>query len=91
MRAGAGKWIPAVAASAHERALSVGIRKWFNWYVLSVILARISLFAADFIPALSQPLLALANLKWAFFFHAHLRFIRAPGWKTALLGWRFHF
>jgi hypothetical protein len=68
MRIGVGRWFPALAAAAQEKALSVSINKWFNWYVLSFVVARVAMYATNVVPGLGQPLLALASLKWAFFF-----------------------
>jgi hypothetical protein len=56
---------------AMNAALAAGgqpMRTWFLLYAVAMGTASIAQSAAYLIPGLSQPLLALAGLKWAFFF-----------------------
>ena len=77
MRLGAGPVNPDLTHSARAMALSQPIRIWFWLYVLSAILAIVALWVAAIVPGLSQPLLALAGLKWAFFLiFAYASFVR---------------
>jgi len=68
IRLGTGPWRQVVARESQKIALSVGIYKWFSWYLLAFFVAEVALVMIRFVPPLSQPLLALAYLKWAFFF-----------------------
>lgn len=68
MRWGAGPQLDYVAQSARTLALQYSMKKWFRLYVLAYCVALAATFFAWRIPGLVQPLLALAALKWAFFF-----------------------
>lgn len=68
MRWGAGRQFAGPAKAARDLALHHGMAKWFKLYLLAFAVASLALMAAPKVPALAQPLLALAGFKWAFFF-----------------------
>jgi len=80
MRVGAGPWRPEVAALA----LNVAHRyettnRWFYLYGAAWLVATTAQSVSLIVPELSQPLVALAKVKWAFFFIlAYVTFVR-PG------------
>lgn len=77
MRAGAGPPTAQASESARRVALSLPVERWFWLYCQSSIIAFAALFVAALAPGLSQPLLALAALKWAFFLmFAYASFVR---------------
>jgi hypothetical protein len=67
MRLGAGRRMPLCVSLAHQTALLYPIRSFFRLYALAFAVAFAAEAAAWIVNGLSQPLLALANLKWAFF------------------------
>lgn len=80
MRWGVGRQQYDLSQSARALALQYGMRKWFGLYVLTYCAAFIAGFLAWRVPALTQPLLALAALKWAFFFMVtYAAFVRPLG------------
>lgn len=91
MRLGAGGWRPQDGELARSIASSHSIFSWFRLWVLASIAALIAQTAGLAIPGLSQPLLILANLKWAFFWMlAYATFVR-PGGGGHYFLWAFLF
>lgn len=68
MRHGAGPLHPATPAVARATALQYPVSTWFRWYLMALVVGIVANSFSYQINALAQPLLALANLKWAFFF-----------------------
>lgn len=68
MRYGAGRRHPATPAMARATALRYTVSIWFRWYLVALVVGAVAQGLAYQISALTQPLLALASLKWAFFF-----------------------
>lgn len=68
MRVGARRWRPRVAQLARDVALRYDTKRWFYLYAAAFLVASMAQSVAWVVPGLSQPLLAIANLKWAFFF-----------------------
>jgi hypothetical protein len=66
IRLGMGPIISLSASTLH--ASKQNVEKWFTLYVGSVFIAFVSAQAANMLPALTQPLLALSGLQWAFFY-----------------------
>ena len=74
------EWRSCYGAPARQTALSQPARKWFGVYVAAFLAAFLMQAAAGLAPGWSQVLLALANLKWAFFFMlAYVTFVRGRG------------
>lgn len=67
IRLGARRQDARLSIIAQELAQRYGIRRWFNLYLIALGLSTAALAARDYVPAMAQPLLALAGLKWAFF------------------------
>jgi hypothetical protein len=67
IRLGMGAYRSRDADVARSIASSWPTERWFWLYAASWLVASMSQSAAWIVPGLSQPLLALANLKWAFF------------------------
>ena len=67
MRFGAGGPLAAEIRLAHHTIHQHSGLTWFALYLVVSLLAMASLSLALYVPGLSQPLLALANLKWAAF------------------------
>jgi hypothetical protein len=66
--------------------LTHNTRTWFKLYALAWIGASAVLLLARYVPGLSQPLLAAAQLKWAFFWIlAYATFVRPNGERKYLL------
>ena len=87
MRLGAGPSIARYGESARRTALSQPVERWFKLYIQSSAVAFAALFAAALAPGLSQPLLALASLKWAFFFmFAYASFVRGAAGNIFFVG-----
>ena len=68
MRQGAGSTHMATPLQAKFIALHYPVSTWFAWYLIALILGMAAQALAYQISALTQPFLALADLKWAFFF-----------------------
>jgi hypothetical protein len=68
MRLGAGPRRVGDAYSLRELALSQPIKRWFRLYALAWLLSLMATSLARLMPGLAQPLLALASLRWVFFF-----------------------
>lgn len=90
MRVGAGPVRPEYALSARALASSVPILRFVRIYVLVSVISVLALTFTWAIPGLSQPLIALASLKWVPFFmlaYASLAAARASKvyWLIAFL------
>jgi hypothetical protein len=75
MRLGAGRRSAEDFAALHRVALSQPMGRWFRLYALGWLMSFFALSFAWVVPGLSQPMLALSGLRWAFFFmlaFAHL-------------------
>jgi hypothetical protein len=68
MRLGAGARRPEDAFALHETAQSQPMRRWFQLYAIAWALSFVALSFAWVLPGLTQPILGLAALRWAFFF-----------------------
>jgi hypothetical protein len=67
MRLGAGPWRQQDGAVARTTSSHFAPRYWFWLYAAAFAVATLAQFLASMIPGLSQPLIALASLKWAFY------------------------
>ena len=67
LRIGIGSWRPIDGQMCRNMVLTHNTRTWFKLYALAWIGASAALLLARYVPGLSQPLLAAAQLKWAFF------------------------
>lgn len=67
MRVGAGPWRSQDGALVRSAASSYGPEYWFRLYAAALLIATLAQASTWVIPGLSQPLLALASLKWAFY------------------------
>ena len=67
MRLGAGPWHSQDGALARSTASRFGPKYWFCLYAGAFIVAMLAQSTVVLAPGLSQPLLALASLKWAFY------------------------
>jgi hypothetical protein len=90
LRWGAGKWQAGPSQLAHNLAASYSLSTWLRWYIIALGIAIIAGVAAQTVPALAQPLLALAAMKWAFFFmYTYAAFLRPArsrvGWSLVFL------
>ena len=80
LRWGAGRWRRQHGDDARRSALSVPIRSWFHLYAAASGIGAVAAMSVSAVPGLAQPLLALANLKWAFYFMlATAAFVRGQG------------
>lgn len=68
MRLGAGPPRPDVVALSVDKARGIPVRRWFVWYVYAALAASTVVLIGAVAPGLSQPLMAVAALKWAFFY-----------------------
>lgn len=68
MRVGAGTWRPREAESALSIACAHPVSRWFGLYCIALAVSLTALAFMWVLPGLSQALLALAGLRWAFFF-----------------------
>lgn len=68
MRLGAGRWRAASGDMARALALRHKPEKWFRWYAVASVVSAVAKTLTSAVPGLAQPLLVVANLKWAFFF-----------------------
>jgi hypothetical protein len=79
LRAGAGRWRVTDGQVCRAMVLTRDTKSWFQLYALASVGAAAALIMARYVPGLSQPLLAAATLKWAFFWIlAYATFVR-PG------------
>ncbi|MDD2808223.1 hypothetical protein [Rhodoferax sp.] len=67
MRLGAGPALPADAEVLRADVAGKSGMYWFRLYVTSLLIAMVAQVGARAVPGLSQPFLALASLKWAFY------------------------
>jgi hypothetical protein len=85
MRLGAGTWRWQDATHAGMLASAVGFDRWLRLYLVAWAVSFTALAFAWVVPGLSQPLFALANLKWAFYFMLAFRaFLGAPRERSVL-------
>jgi hypothetical protein len=68
MRLGAGKRRWEDVLGLHQTALSQPPMRWFRLYAIAWVVSFLALSFAWIVPGLSQPMLALAAMKWAFFY-----------------------
>ena len=68
LRWGAGFWRPAAALAARQQVGGVPMRVWLQLYGIGWAISLIATAMAWVVPGLTQPLLALAALRWATFF-----------------------
>ena len=68
IRLGAGAWRWQDAANASMQARAVAFDRWLRLYLAAWAVSFAALACAWVVPGLSQPMLALASLKWAFYF-----------------------
>jgi len=68
IRLGAGPWRVEDSSALREMALSQPMRRWFRLYAMAWAVSFVALSFAWVLPGLTQPALALAALRWAFFF-----------------------
>lgn len=77
MRLGAGPWAPEDGAQVRDTALGYDLKTWFYLYAVALAVATLAQTLASFAGGLSQPLLAVASLKWAFYWMlAYATFVR---------------
>jgi hypothetical protein len=67
MRLGAGPQRPQIAELVRNALLRYEPKFWFQIYAVALLIATFVESFAHVIPGLSQPLLALVSLKWAFY------------------------
>ena len=67
IRYGAGHWRHEAGERLRRLVLARRVGYWFRLYVIAAAVSFFVLGFAWFIPGLRQPVLALANFKWAFF------------------------
>ena len=85
MRLGAGAWRWQDAADASMQARTIGFDRWLRLYLVAWVVSFAALTFAWVVPGLSQPMLALASLKWAFYFMlAYRAFIGARRERSVL-------
>ncbi len=68
MRIGAGPWRPQEAEAARRIALAYPVSRWFALYCAACAASFAALAFVWVVPGLSQVMLAVAALRWAFFF-----------------------
>lgn len=74
---GAGRRAPQMAWWSRQKAWERPVSQWFWLYAAAAVIAAIATAGAWLVPGLSQPILAFAALKWAFFFAlAYVVFVR---------------
>ena len=90
LRAGVGASATGMGDWLRAQALAKPLGFWFRLYLLSQAVAVLSAAAAGAVPALSQPFLALAQLKWAaYLMLSYVAFLlpanRRLPWQAAFL------
>ena len=90
MRLGAGPQRVEDAFALHETVLSQAMWRWFRLYAMAWALSFVALSFAWVMPGLTQPMLALAALRWAPFFMLALAYFvqrrgRGPLFPIAFL------
>jgi hypothetical protein len=87
MRLGAGAQSAAHSAAARSAASAGSVKQWFWLYLYGAGVAFVALAFAYVVPGLSQPLIALADIKWAFFYIlAYASFVRGLGGGPYFIG-----
>ena len=77
---GSGLWQARIGDEARRIALSQPLARWFGLYVSASVAAYLALAFAWVVPGLSQPMLAVAGLRWAFYFMlAYAALVRGQG------------
>lgn len=80
MRLGAGPQRPEDVLRPSQMALSQPLQRWFRLYAVAWLASLLARSFAWVVPGLSQPMLALAGMKWAFFYMlAAAYFVRGGG------------
>jgi hypothetical protein len=79
LRLGAGPWRRQYGAMVRSHASQHGPQYWFRLYGVALLIATLAQSVASAIPGLSQPLLALASLKWAFYWMLAYATFTQPG------------
>ncbi len=86
LRIGAGPWRAFDGQVCRYIAISQNTKSWFRLYALAWVGSAAALLLAQYVPGLSQPLLAATTLKWAFFWIlAYATFIRPSDDRKYLL------
>jgi hypothetical protein len=87
MRLGAGPWRAGDIFALREMALSQPIKRWFWLYALAWVLSFAALSFAWIMPGLTQPVIAVAGMRWVFFFMLAVAcFAQDRTWSTLFLG-----
>lgn len=81
MRLGAGRSDRRIVDWMRDRAEQHSVAYWFRLYLVVVAIAAVASVLARLVPSLSQPLLALASMKWAFYFMLTYATFIAPAIK----------
>ena len=68
MRLGAGPRRMDYVHAMRELALSQSINRWFQLYAVAWAVSFVALSCAWIMPGLSQPMMAVAGMRWVFFF-----------------------
>ena len=89
MRLGVGPWRQKDGVLARSSASCVAPQYWFRLYAGAFLVSILAQSVSIMIPGLSQPLLAFASLKWAFFWILAYATFSQPG--TNRLYWLFAF
>ena len=91
MRLGAGPWRAQDSARARITSSRFGPSYWFRLYAVAFVAATIAQNLSVQFPGLSQPLLALGSLKWAFYWMlAYATFAEASTGSTLTGNSRFY-
>jgi hypothetical protein len=86
MRYGAGPWRHEVGERLRRIVVGRTVGYWFRLYVIVAVISFFAVGFSWFIPGLRQPMLALGNFKWAFFWLlAYATFIQPRAPKLFLL------
>jgi hypothetical protein len=86
MRLGVGPQRTADVLALREMALSQPIRRWLRLYALAWAMSFVALSSAWIMPGLSQPMMALSGMRWAFFFMLGMAcFTQGKGFAGPLL------
>lgn len=86
IRLGAGRWVPEDGMRTRATALGHDLKTWFKLYAIIFVIGAVAQSFAGVIPGLSQPILAVASLKWAFYWMlAYATFVRGADFKYWLI------
>jgi hypothetical protein len=86
IRLAAGPWRPQDALRAKETVLGYAPKGFFKLYIIAVVTATLAQYSSGLLPGLNQPLLAFANLKWAFYWMlAYATFLRGSNFRYFVL------